>query len=391
MRKGTLITIVGFLVCVAVLGYYALRKPAPEGRSSGRSGLRVLVPALGASGGSGGTVRHSDQSGSGYVLKGQIGQGELVVAVLDFDFSGNGIDDQVVAFQYGGTGNVHIALFSYDPLRNGHARLWEAKTAATLGGTVSMHVLDILGDRSDAIVVTGMNGSGEQTLGIFRRNPEEGPERPFPLIADIRIDGTVSVQETPRSAAYNQGIAPASPFVILASGPDPESDNLLDRLDLTYTYDHNVGSFEETDRRHVAGAQIEQGRILRVLSGDAGVFEDFIGDLWYRVSEQGTVDSGQFVFFDPRKKEIVFFGDESRQVFMWQQSNTTRQGIFIATSNSTITTLRRNISVSLESMDSIRVSVNDIRRFRFDIAHNWNGTYRRAGSVPDAAPDRHAL
>ena len=118
------------------------------------------------------------------------------------------------------------------------------------------------------------------------------------------------------------------------------------------------------------------------MSGEPGVFENFINDLWYYVSPQGTLDSRQYIYFDPAGREIIFFGDNAQQVFIWQNSNPTRYGLYIASQNISITTLRRFVDIELASLDSIRIKVFEDVRLKIAAGASWDGSYRRSGTVP---------
>ena len=391
MNVKTFLTVAVFLACAAGIALYALNHPR-EVETPERHRMRVVVPSIPDAPGPGWDLPENAAAENAYILKAPMEAGELVISVLNFDFDNSGIEDQVVAFRpassngnpmqaNGGESPVSVAFFAFYERAAGYRRVWDLPTSATVPGTVSMFTLDLLGDRNNVIVVTGMNDKNEHTMTVFRRGPFDDSSRPFDVIADIRIDGSVSVREVQRSLAYQQGIARGQPFAITASGRDPESDNILDRIELTYTFNPANGIYQRTGRVRIPGARIEQDRVREILSGAPGVFENFISDIWYHVTPEGTIDRSQFVFFDPARREIVFFGEESQQIFTWQHSNTTRQGIFISSYNSTISVMRRRVNIELESMDSIRVTVTDDRRQRIGIPPPWSGSYRRAGAV----------
>jgi len=403
--KKTLLTVAVFALCAAGIAAYLLRQPA-ETEKPERHRMRVVVPSGTGPQERGASLQEHAARDGAYILKAPMESGELVISVLNFDFDNSGIEDQVVAFrggasqagsppENGGEKPVAIAFFAFDERDGAYRRVWDLPTSATVPGTVSMTTMDLLGDRNNVIVVTGMNEKNEHVMTVFRRGPQADRTRPFDVIADIRIDGSVAVQESQRSLAYQQGIARGEPFRIVASGRDPESDNILDRIELTYSFDPAGGVYRRTGRVRIPGARIEQDRVRQVLSGAPGVFENFIGDIWYHVTPQGTIDRSQFIFFDPAQREIIFFGEESQQVFVWQNSNTTRQGIFISSHNSAVTTMRRLVNVEFESMDGIRVTVTDNRRQRIGIPPPWSGSYRRAAPVlrtmasENLAPDPH--
>jgi len=328
-------------------------------------------------------MAHDDR----YSLKVLLPEGEHSIMVLNHDFNSDSIEEQIVAFrsQQDSEGPVQIAFVAYEDRLRAYRRLWNAPAAATMPGTVSMYTIDLLGDRSSCIVVTGMNRRGEHTMTVYRPNPQEDWSRPFQKIAEIQMDGSITVQETERTNAYRQGIANGQPFVITAYGSDRESENLLDKIEISYAFNQQKGIFEPGRVSRVPGSQIEQRRLREILSGNAGVFEEFINDLWYHVSSNGTIDRNQYLYFDPAKREIIFYGDETQQVFTWLGSNSTRYGIYISSQNISVTTLRRILDIEMESLDSIKMRVIEDIRLKINVSASWDGSYRRAGSLARAS------
>jgi hypothetical protein len=250
---------------------------------------------------------------------------------------------------------------------------------------------DLTGDRNSSVIITGMNRQNEHTMTVFRRNPQADRTQPFQVIAKIQMGGSITVQERERTMAYRQGIARGEPFAITAYGRDIESENLLDRIEITHEYNLERGIYEQTRISRIPGSQIEQQRLREILSGDAGVFEDFINDLWYHVNPDGTISRTQFLFFDPLMREIIFSSDDSKQVFTWQRSNATRYGIYITSQNVSVRTLRRFLDIGMESLDSIRVRVFEDIRLRISVSMPWDGLYRRAGTFAQASANEGTI
>jgi hypothetical protein len=311
-----------------------------------------------------------------------LGDGEIMIAVLNQDMDGDPAEEQIIAYRnlLEKDGPVYIAYVDYDQAARVYRRAWDAPTAVTRPGTLSLSIQDLVGDRSVCVLVTGMENQGAHTLTVFRK--QENPEEPrFKKIADLRIDGSIQVQETERPQSYQLGISRAASFPIAAYGHDFESENILDQMEIIYTYNPNAGQYEQSKVTRAPGSQIEQRRLRELLSGAPGVFEDFIHDLWYFVGPQGTLDNRQYIYFDPSSKEIIFFGDGAQQVFVWQNSSSTRYGLYVASQNISVTTLRRTIDIELESLDSIRVKVFEDVRLKIRADNTWDGSYRRAGSA----------
>jgi hypothetical protein len=313
-------------------------------------------------------------------------EGEVIVKVLTGYFDDGPVETQFVAYRnfHEFEGSVYLTFIDYDGASRNYNRLWAGATATTRPGTISLNTLDLLGDRSLCVLLHGMNGQGEHTLTIFRRNPSHrnltADEELFTKIAEFRIDGSIKINETERPMAYRSGQNPGQSFTISAFGRDMESSNLLDQLEIVYAYNAENGFYEETKRTRIPGAQVEQRRVREIL-GNSRAFENFVSGLWYYIGPQGTVNKNQYIFFSPQSREIIFYGDETQQVFNWQNSAATRYGLYVTSQNISVTTLRRTIDIELESLESVRVRVNEDVRLKIRVSAPWDGSYKKAGPI----------
>jgi hypothetical protein len=329
-----------------------------------------------------------------------LNDGETMVTALTQDIDGDLLDEQIIAYRnlLELDSPIYITYADFDDQTGGYKRIWSAPTAATRPGTITLYAQDMIGDRGICVLVSGMNGAGEHTLTVFRKNSQTSlRERPFPdessgegqvfnKIAELRIDGSISVQETERTQAYHLGFARGQSFTIAAFGRDYESSNILDQVEITYSYNPGNGLYEQSRITRVPGSQIEQRRVRELLNGGPDAFESFISGLWYYVSPEGTTDSRQYIYFDSLNREIIFYGEEIQQVFTWQNSSPTRYGLYVSSQNISVTTLRRFLDIELESLESIRVKVFEDVRLKIKVSAPWDGSYRKAGMVEIASP-----
>jgi hypothetical protein len=397
MTRKTLfiVSITLFILLALGAGIFSLRSFGlfrPErGREQTRT--RIIIPQETWAGGEDGEdperMVWEDRMGTKVPLEEQ----EVLVAVLTGDFDGDPMEEQFIAYRnlLEIESPVYLAYVEYDEFTKSYLRIWNAATAATRPGTISLYTQDLVGDRSVCVILTGMNGQREHTMTIFRRNadspvsrtrnPADDPGRLFSRIAELRIDGSIVIQEAERSQAYQLGQTRGRSFNIAAYGRDYESGNILDQMELIYAFNPVNGLYGQTRITRIPGSQIEQRRLRELLGGTPGVFENFISDLWYYVGPDGTVDGRKYIYFDPAGREIVFFDDETQQVFIWQNSSSTRYGIYISSQNISVTTLRRFLDIELESLDSVRVKVFEDVRLKLGVNNSWDGSYRRTGTV----------
>jgi len=305
--------------------------------------------------------------------------GELVIAVLNKEREESFTEEQFAVYinSTDAERKIFLTYIYYDEKTKNYIRLWNAVTAATRPETITLFSDDLIGDRNNCIIVTGMNNRNEHTMTIFRHNPLR-TDRVFNKIAELQIDGSIKIQDIKRSLAYQQGITKGQSYNISAYGHDSSSSNILDQIETIYSFNQDNERYEQTNVVKIPGSQVEQQQLKELLSGTTGVFENFIHDLWYYVSPQGTIDSKQYLYFDPDGKEIVFFGDETQQVFHWQNSTHTRYGLYIRSQNMSIVTLLRFIDIELESLDSIRLRVTEDVQLKIAVNTTWDGSYRRA-------------
>jgi flagellar motor protein MotB len=303
--------------------------------------------------------------------------GEVLVRVLtqDFDPETPGDEQLLLSRNAELNGPVSLSYLAY----NGHAyqRLWTKETGITRPWTAALDTKDLIGDHSLAVLLSGMNEHGERILTVFKQI--QGTE-PF-VIADIRTTGSIAIQETTRNQAYQRGEQGASFSLLVYENLDTtnpaDTASPLDQVEMVYTYNSTQEQYEQSELVQILGSQVEQRAIQAALNGGARSFESFIQGLWYFVDAKGTVDTRQYIYFDPLGREIVFYGDEAQQVFTWQRSSMTRSGLSIAGQNISVTTLGRSVDIELSSTRRIKVTVVEDVKLKIGSDKIWDGFYEK--------------
>ncbi|MDR0662495.1 MAG: pallilysin-related adhesin [Spirochaetaceae bacterium] len=324
-------------------------------------------------------------------IKVNLENGEIAIAALTEDFDKDGSEEQVIAYRNLLQENnpIYLTYIDYSEDTKLYKRIWDALVSASRPGTVSLFTKDLTGDRSACIILTGMNENGEHTMTAFRvtKNRENNPV--INSIADIKIEGTISIIETERVQAYQLGFTHGASFDIKGRGRDATSSNELDQIEITYSYNSGLNRYVQNGITRIPGAQIETERVRRLLRGNTAEFEQFIEGLWYRVAPDMSINSNQYIYFDTAGRELIFYDRNTQQVYTWLSSTSTRYGLYVSSQNISVATLRRVMDIELEAIDSIRVKVFEDVRMKIDLGAMWDGSYRKSSlskKTADPAP-----
>ncbi len=307
------------------------------------------------------------------------GNGEITVAVLTANMDEDPLEEQVIAYRIadGEDSAIHISYIDFNDEKGLYERVWADKSSATRPRTFSLYAKDLVGDRSVCVIAGGMNDEGEQTMTVFRKAVNTAYGASLSKIADLHTDGSIVVSESERSQAYHLGLTEGDSFNIATYGRDFESGNLLDQIETVYSYDPASGRYERMGVSRIPGIQIEQRRVRELLSGTPANFERFLDGLWTFSPSAGQSAAQRFLHFDPNRREVIFYSDDTQEVYSWQNSSATRYGLYITTQNVSVTTLRRLIDIELASIDTIKLKVFEDVRLKIGVGGLWDGSYKK--------------
>ena len=382
MTRGhfKIFTIIVFLLTAGVIGalvFLPVNLFSSKNREIQKT--KVVIPqGMGA----GGESLRSAYIDDTQALKLTLEEDEAGIAALTRDFNSDSHEGQVIAYRklQDIDSPIYITYAEFDSEHESYSRKWSAPTATTKPGTLILYSEDLIGDGGICVLVSGMNGAGEQTLTAFRKI--DSVTEPFIKIAEFLIEGSIAVEE-PEYGRRAQGRS----LNIATYGRDYSSSNIMDQIEVTYTFNQINGLYEQSRMVKIPGTRIEQMRVGELLNGDTGRFEAFIDGLWY----QGGEPAKKYVYFNTATRELIFFYNNSEEVFTWQNSASTRYGIHINSWNVSLTKLRRTINVELVSLESIRLRVYQDAYLRSGPNIIWDGSYERLPAAETAVETQKPL
>ena len=303
---------------------------------------------------------------------------DYVIQVLETNLDIDQLDEQLIVFKKKNDpeDRIQILVVDFDTVRNTYIPVWIGKTLATNNRNFTLYTADLLGDHIPEIICMGRNNKGEQTLDGFRKTlPPQGLGLYYTSIFSLSSNGSIEIQELPRSEAYRllQKNDPSFPIFVFTR--DPESTNFMDLIKFTYYWNQGEQRYVLGGQEKVPGQIQAEKQLAELFAKDAEAFEQFLSGPWYRISTETKNPpvslQQEMVFFDPISRRIVFYNKEMQEILVWRSSyRTIYRGLFINTHNEAIPSIQKQISISVQSMDTMELQVRSID-------DTWSSTYKK--------------
>ncbi len=306
---------------------------------------------------------------------------DYLLNVLNENLDIDQLDEQIVVFKKKNDPEDRIRLLvaDFDNVRNSYVVSWQGETQGTNNRSFNVEIMDLLGDHILEILCFGRNNRGEQTLDVFRKTPSpQGFGVYYSPIASIASQGSIVVEERPRSEAYLLLQKNDESFPLAVYDKDPDSENINDLRKTTHYWSYQDGRYKAGKTEKLAGQGRVEKRLADLFSRDAEGFESFLSGPWYRTRGAGKAGPGEIIHFDPQNRRIVFYNGEIQEIFLWQTSyRTIYKGLYINCVNEAIGNITKQLSVSVTGLDEFDLVLKG--------GEGWEGQYKRLGKDLQAA------
>lgn len=360
----------------------------PENRKS----VRTIVPdENGKNAGSGEretSIQEYDESKIQPLI--MIGNDETFLQAITVDLDQDGASDQVCAVKKISDQSILLVPGIQNPLTGEYVRLEPIGTGIAQARTLVFYSLDLIGDRKNVLVFSGMSQDNMQILAAYLPETDQNGTTSLNAIVNLRADGSITIQDIARSDAYNLGLTPGESYPIFTYNSDPDSPDTLDQIERMYVWDKMLRRYIQKKESKVPGKKIETRLVNQLQSGNIDSFEQFLDGLWYMTTTASGSPS-RSLFFDLQNSEIVFHSESTEEIFFKESGAPRRYGIYLTTRNSSISSIRRLIDIELTGIDEIRMKVVEDVKLKITVASSWDGIYRkradgRAGTQGTATP-----
>lgn len=288
--------------------------------------------------------------------------------------AGEDSEDQICAIRRNNNPNIILIAGIYDQNTAMYVRAAEIETPIKKLNTFTISTMDMTGDHRNEIVFTGFEDN-QTIMQVYVCNVN-GKSMTPKKVADIRSEGTISVQEVPRSDAYSLGIASGESYSIYEYQPvQSNSGSSLDQLQVIYSWDKGYKSYNRTSSKLITSKTLNSQEIDRILDGTRESFTKFLSGLWYKT--QAGSDESRFIFFDDSNAEIICLVNDNQELYGWTSDWMRKNGMTINTTNKSMSVLTRQLVVTLVAADEIKISANDNLLMVIGDESLWDGNYKK--------------
>ncbi len=309
---------------------------------------------------------------------------EVILDTLSVNLDQDEVDEQILTVRKTDKSGdrLSIVVADYSQGRRTWVRAWEGETLATKFTTFQIQSEDLIGDHNLDIVCSGMDDANDQTMTVFRRVKNQDAELVyFAPVCAIAAD-SILVNKLDRSEGYQLGQTNGVSWPIHAFKGDKNSDNVLDQVKTDYVWDFKSGTYVEAGTQKIPGALVEKEMAAKVLTGVEGDFEGFLQGAWCE-SGKGALDpTARILVFDKSANSIIFYSPDAQEDFDWNESHSTRYGLYVSCQNESVSDLRRLMDIELTGADAISVRIFEDLQMKVDSQGNWDGSYRKMPPQP---------
>lgn len=322
----------------------------------------------------------------------ELEDGLLFISALDANLDLDEPEEQIVVVKRPNDpeDRVRLLIADFDTLRSTYRVSWEGVTRATNVRTFAVYTLDLVGDHQDEIVAVGTDSVGRQTMNVFRRRLSSGvgTELAYREVFAAASDGSIEIDDRPRSDAYRTLQSNGVSFPVLVYRQNTETETPLDLIATEWVWRAAENRYVATSTVPIPAMQIQEEQLRELYNADAGSVERFLGGPWFRSEGENIGPVAELAYFDPATREVVLFQDGAQERYEWLNSYKTLYadgpGLWINLRNDVLRTVRRQVSITVLGLDTLVLSVEG--------AEYWNGRYQRmTAGIQDGVVQRDGI
>lgn len=304
---------------------------------------------------------------------------ETLINTLNVDFDGDSLDDQIIAVHKADSQFIFLIVGLYNSESNSYDRFAEISTDIAKIRTFSYSAIDITGTHKTALVYQGVKSNGDSVMKIYHYE-KKGKHGELVSIGDFASDGTIFIQQTERSEAYELSQAKGSSYKVWVYSSDKTEENVesnsgVSQIQTEYSWNDEEKQYTQSKQFRITGSRLAAKELARIQNGNVDTFAEYLNGLWYKTANVGS--EPRYIYFNYDTKEVIFLSDGAEGVYSWEDSNLRRSGIYLTVVNSIISSMKRRFDIMLTGVNEVYVHVRDNIGMVIKENDQWDGTYKK--------------
>ncbi|MFA6936722.1 MAG: pallilysin-related adhesin [Treponema sp.] len=306
----------------------------------------------------------------------KLNQDETLISIVSMDFDGDGFEDQVNAIKTNTSPYISLLIGLYNPKNSLYERMGVIATKIIQTKTFAYTGMDITGEHKISLVYQGYAENGNSILQAYFISKQGGRIR-LNQIANFEGDGTIFIQQLDRYDEYDKTNTPGQSFPIWVYTSDTAQSDAVntDQLQIKYDWNSEAKKYIKVLQVRVPGNKIAEKELARIQDGTEKTFANFLEGLWYKTDNEGA--DIRYLSYNYDSREIIFLDSDTEEVYSWENTNLRRNGAYLSATNQEIQNLQRRINISLRSIDTINIKIQDDVRMLINEGNLWDGEYKK--------------
>lgn len=304
---------------------------------------------------------------------------ETLINTLNVDFDGDSLDDQIVAVHKADSPFIFLIVGLYNSESNSYDRFAEISTEIAKIRTFSYSAIDMTGTHKTALVYQGVKSNSDSVMKIYQYE-KKGKRGELLPIGDFSSDGTIFIQQTERSEAYELSQAKGASYKVWVYSSDKTEENVdstsgVSQIQTEYSWNEEEQKYTQSKQFRITGSRLAAKELARIQNGNVDTFAEYLNGLWYKTANAGS--EPRYIYFNYATKEVIFLSDGAEGVYSWEESNLRRSGIYLTVVNSIISSMKRRFDIMLTGVNEVYVHVRDNIGMVIKETNQWDGTYKK--------------
>ena len=345
----------------------------PDDRDSRDTAPRVITPRSDDANESADSETKGESADTNFLVPMiDIPENEYVQKIQDSNLDDDSEEEQIILTRVNIDGKdilrLYIADYDNDNVRYYRALVHDINAQHMEG--LSIHLQDLTGNQLNELYITGFTDGGFHTIDAFAiASLSQGLQ--YRLILSLNVNGTVDIQTKGRSESYESGAKTGESFPIITEETSTEDDDNLDLVKTIYNWSSSARRYQPFSVAKIPGVTIKEENLKKLYRGDLIGFKTFLTGPWHRVLDLNRQEQPflkEILYFYPDEDQLIFTVDDVQEIYSWKDTyRTIFKGIYIQSTNSLINSIRRDIYITVEDMDSIRMKIQGTTE--------WGGYY----------------